>query len=56
VIRTAAGRGVESYCLFGVRDTDSGRPALMYQFGITRRDYTPKPAYHRFRELVAELS
>jgi hypothetical protein len=56
VVRAAAKYGVTAYTLFSLRDSDSGVADLFHQFGVMRSDYTPKLAYHRFKELVAELS
>ena len=51
---------IARYTLFDLRDTDSARESfednIFYHFGITRDDYSPKPAYETFRGLVAELS
>jgi hypothetical protein len=47
---------ISHYMLFGLRDADSSEPDLFHQFGITRDDYTPKPAYATFKTLVAELT
>jgi hypothetical protein len=46
---------ISHYMLFGLRDADSSEPDLFHQFGIMRDDYTPKPAYHTFRQLIHEL-
>ena len=46
---------ITHYDLFGLRDADSGNDELFHQFGILRSDYTPKPAFHVFRDLVDEL-
>jgi hypothetical protein len=46
---------ISHYMLFGLRDADSSEPDLFHQFGILRDDYTPKPAYHTFRQLIHEL-
>ena len=47
---------ISHYMLLGLRDADSSEPDLFHQFGIMRDDYTPKPAYHTFRQLIRELS
>ena len=39
----------------GLRDADSNNPNLFYQFGLMRDDYTPKPAFETYRQLIAEL-
>ena len=49
---------IKRYTLFGLRDTDSSSPELdgdiFHHFGITRDDYSAKPAYEVFRRLVSE--
>jgi hypothetical protein len=34
----------------------NGRPCLFHQFGLMTDDYTPKPAFHAYRELIGALS
>lgn len=46
---------ISHYELFGLRDADSSKEDLFHQYGIMRDDYTPKPAFHRFKKLVQEL-
>ncbi|GBF34184.1 hypothetical protein DCCM_3296 [Desulfocucumis palustris] len=46
---------ISHYELFGLRDADSSKEDLFYQFGITRDDYSPKPAYYTFKKLIQEL-
>jgi hypothetical protein len=46
---------VGRYELFSLRDADSSNDNLFYQFGIVKDDYTPKPAYNKFRDLIREL-
>ncbi len=41
--------------LFTLRDADSSRDGLFYNFGVLRDDYSPKPAFARLRALIAEL-
>ena len=47
---------ITRYELFHLRDADSSRDDIFYQFGILRDDYSPKPAYAVFRQLVSELT
>ncbi|MVM32974.1 hypothetical protein GO755_23235 [Spirosoma sp. HMF4905] len=47
---------IACYELFDLRDANSSNPDIFYQFGLLRDDYSPKPAYGVFKELVAELS
>jgi len=41
--------------LFALRDADSSRDSPFHQFGIVSDDYTPKPAFERLRQTIAEL-
>lgn len=38
-----------------LRDANSSDPDLFSQFGLLRDDYSPKPAFERYRQLIAEL-
>lgn len=40
---------------FSLRDADSSRSDIFYQLGLLRDDYTPKPAFGVYRELITEL-
>ncbi|MEV8512095.1 hypothetical protein [Dactylosporangium sp. NPDC051484] len=55
VAANAAELNVAAYEHFALRDADSGNDSLMSQFGLVRSDYTPKPAFGVFRDLVAQL-
>ena len=46
---------VTHYEYHALRDADSTKPELMYQFGMMRDDYTPKPAFDVYRRLIAEF-
>jgi hypothetical protein len=46
---------VTHYEFFLLRDGDSERAEMGYQFGLLRHDYIPKPAFNRYRDLIAEL-
>lgn len=50
-----AGSGVTAYEFFGLRDgrSDAEWPS---RFGLLRDDYTPKPAFHAIRDLIAGRS
>lgn len=50
-----ANYGVTDYRWFDLRDADSANPNFQQQFGLMRDDYTPKPAFSVYRDLVAEL-
>ncbi|MFG2845853.1 hypothetical protein ACGF12_22185 [Kitasatospora sp. NPDC048296] len=60
VVRTVAGLAAEltvtGYTFFALRDADSAGPGLFHHFGLLRDDYTRKPAFDVYRELVAELT
>lgn len=59
VLRTAyANRfvlNVTHWELFTLRDADSSKDNIFYQFGILRDDYSPKPAFERLCQVLAEL-
>ncbi len=46
---------ITHYELFMLRDVNSHNPDPFFQFGLLRDDYTPKPAFERYRDLIAEL-
>lgn len=46
---------VTHYEWFLLRDGDSNRSEMGYQWGLLHHDYTPKPAFDVYRRLVAEL-
>ena len=46
---------VTDYRWFDLRDGDSSDPDFGQQYGLMRDDYTPKPAFGAYRELVAAL-
>ncbi|HEY3937540.1 MAG TPA: hypothetical protein VGL97_08930 [Bryobacteraceae bacterium] len=46
---------ITHYQLFALRDADTANPDPYRQFGILRDDYSPKPAFDTYRELIAEL-
>jgi hypothetical protein len=47
--------GVSDYRWFDLRDSSTADRSLESHYGITRDDYTPKPAYGTYRGLIAEL-
>lgn len=47
---------VTHWQLFTLRDADSSKDDLFHTFGVLHDDYTPKPAFHRLSQLIAELS
>jgi hypothetical protein len=46
---------ITHYEHFALRDANSSNPDLYSQFGLLRDDYSPKPAFERYRQLIAEL-
>lgn len=55
VAANAAELNVTAYEHFALRDADSANDNPMFQFGLVRSDYTPKPAFGVYRDLVARL-
>jgi hypothetical protein len=45
--------GVSDYRWFDLRDADSANPSFESQYGITRDDYSPKPAFFAYHDLIA---
>jgi hypothetical protein len=46
---------VTDYRWFTLRDSNSSDPNFQQQYGLMRDDYTPKPAFGAYRELIALL-
>jgi hypothetical protein len=46
---------VTGYRWFDLRDADSGGPSFESRYGLMRDDYSPKPAFGAYRELIARL-
>ncbi|AZN43763.1 hypothetical protein [Paenibacillus albus] len=46
---------ISHYVLFGLRDADSSEEDLFHHFGILHDDYTEKPAYAKYKQLIQEL-
>ncbi|MGW1158673.1 hypothetical protein ACWD48_10690 [Streptomyces sp. NPDC002519] len=59
VVRTVAGLSrelnIDAYSFFALRDADSTADGLFHHFGLLRDDYTPKPAFESYRQLIDEL-
>ena len=47
--------GVTDYRWFDLRDSSTADPSIESQYGITRDDYSPKPAFAVYRDLIAAL-
>jgi hypothetical protein len=50
-----ANYNVTDYRWFDLRDADSAQPRFEQQYGITRSDYSPKPAFGTYADLVGRL-
>jgi len=46
---------VTHYEYHALRDADSTKTELLYQFGLMRDDYTPKPAFEVYQRLIVDL-
>ena len=46
---------INQFGLFSLRDADTANPEVCRQFGIMRDDYTPKPAFDAYRQLIQDL-
>jgi len=44
--------GITDYRWFDLRDSSSADPSIESQYGITRDDYSPKPAFDTYRNLI----
>src|SRR5204863_2622079 len=47
---------ITDYRWFDLRDSDSTSPNFQQRYGLLRDDYGEKPAFGRYRDLVAQLS
>jgi hypothetical protein len=47
---------VTDYRWFDLRDHNSGSTNFQHHYGLLRDDYSPKPAFEAYRELVASLA
>ncbi|HJU01690.1 MAG TPA: hypothetical protein VJ966_10850 [Actinomycetes bacterium] len=56
IARNARSLGLAGYSHFSLRDADSANPGRFHQFGLMTDDYTPKPAFHAYRELIDRYS
>jgi hypothetical protein len=52
VAETAAEYRVTGYRWFNLRDADSASPSFESQYGLMRDDYSPKPAFLAYRDLI----
>jgi hypothetical protein len=56
VSRNAEALNLTGYIHHTLRDARSDDPGLMCHFGLMTDDYTPKPAFHTYRNLIDALS
>ena len=56
VYRNAGELGITGYIHHTLRDARSAGSGLFCQFGLMTDDYTPKPAFHVYRDLIDALS
>ncbi|NIH78560.1 hypothetical protein [Amycolatopsis viridis] len=56
VVRAVVAAGAVCYTHFALRDADSTQAGLFHRFGLMTDDYTPKPAFGVYRDLIAELT
>jgi hypothetical protein len=47
--------GVTDYRWFDLRDADTAHASFESHYGLTRDDYSPKPAFFTYQELIARL-
>lgn len=47
--------GVTEAFWFGLRDNDSSSPTPQSQYGLLRSDYSPKPAFGGYRQIIRDL-
>jgi hypothetical protein len=55
-VSVAGTYGVTDYRWFNLRDNRTGSPGIFDTTGLLRDDYSQKPAFQRYRDLVASLS
>ena len=55
VAKVAPAQRVTGYRWFDLRDADSSSSSFESQYGLMRDDYSPKPAFSAYRELIATL-
>ncbi|GAA2856046.1 hypothetical protein Acy02nite_08400 [Actinoplanes cyaneus] len=55
VAERSADLNIRAYEHFALRDADSANPDPVFQLGLLRSDYTPKPAFETYRRLISTL-
>jgi hypothetical protein len=56
IARSASALNITGYIHHALRDARSAGSGLFCQFGLMTDDYTPKPAFHAYRDLIDALS
>lgn len=56
IARNAGPLGITGYLHFALRDARSAGDGLLCQFGLMTDDYTPKPAFHAYRNLIEAMT
>ena len=56
ITRNAEALNITGYTHHTLRDARSAGSGLFCQFGLMTDDYTPKPAFHAYRDLIDALS
>jgi hypothetical protein len=56
IARNAGLLHITGYRHFALRDARSAGEGLLCQFGLMTDDYTPKPAFHLYRDLISRFS
>src|SRR3954447_3704849 len=55
VVAARATYGVTDYRWFDLRDADTAHSSFESHYGLTRDDYSPKPAFLTYRDLISRL-
>ena len=55
VVKAARTHRITGYRWFDLRDADSGSPSFESRYGLMRDDYSPKPAFDAYRDLIARF-
>ena len=56
ISRNAEALNITGYIHHSLRDARSAGSGLFCQFGLMTDDYSPKPAFHVYRDLIGALS
>jgi beta-glucosidase/6-phospho-beta-glucosidase/beta-galactosidase len=56
IARGAAALNITGYTHHTLRDACSAGSGIFCQFGLMTDNYTPKPAFHLYQDLISRLS